>query len=150
MPRLYNPQRKTEPVSLADGTTLHFRPKARIYIAPDKMTGIIWQLVKEGRLVNRGGDPRPVPVPSPLPTPPTPPPKPEVKTVTSSNHHQSRASVSNEKPEAAPAKKEEKADKKQLDSRPDAVSPPKGRVEKKSDSADSKPKRSRRKKKKGD
>lgn len=151
MPRLFNPQRKSEPVTLADGTTLHIRAKARIYIAPDKMTGVIWGLVKAKKLVNRGGDPAPVaPIPrQPAPPPKLPalPPKLEVKSDTSSGHHQSRASVSSKSTKAASAKKEQKADKKQAGSETEPDTKAKVRRKTKSDSADSKSKRSRRRKK---
>jgi hypothetical protein len=147
MPRLYNPQRRSEPVVLADGSSIHIRAKARIYVSPEKMTGVIWGLVKAGRLVNRGGDPVPI-LPKPvLPKPIPPTPKLEAKTDTSSNHHQSRASVSSGSPETASVKKEEKADKKQQDSDQKVVTKSNDKIETKSESVDSKPKRGRRKRK---
>jgi len=126
MPWIYNPTPETQAVEAFDGSLLHFPPRKKTYVKPEQMSAYVWNLVRERKLANRGGDPvvavssvtRPAPVKiktkEDLPIKPASVPS-LVDLDTSSSHHLSHVKVANESQGIEPAKKSAKAVKKQSD-----------------------------------
>jgi len=62
MPWIYNPQPYAQRVQSFDGGTLFFPSRKRVYVDPSQMSVYVWILIRQRKLANRGGDPKPSPV----------------------------------------------------------------------------------------
>ena len=133
MPWIYNPLPHNQSTKAMDGSVLAFPARKKTYIKPELMSSYVWQLIRESKLANRGGDPqprKPSPASAPRPVPKKveakepakekPEPKPDdgggsANTDTSSSHHRTRAKVASESLVRNSASKKSKAEKKQSD-----------------------------------
>ena len=126
MPWIYNSTPITQVAEAFDGSLLHFPPRKKTYVKPEQMSAYVWNLVRERKLANRGGDPRRVVAAQAYSPPVKAEVKPDLKTGipevsssanidTSSSHHRGHAKVANESQGNRLAEKEPKAVKKQSD-----------------------------------
>ena len=127
MPWIFNPTPQTQSCTGSSGQSLSFPSRQKTYVKPEQMSAYVWNLIREKKLANRGGDPKVAPVRNPAPSP-APVAKAEVKadpstgsravvrsgnTDTSSSHHQTRDKVQTESAGSGSASKKLKAEKKQ-------------------------------------
>jgi hypothetical protein len=157
MPWIYNPTSIVQSVKAFDGSPLFFPSRKRTYVKPEQMSAYVWNLIRERKLANRGGDPKPNVAPKPRPViaqvkkaaaKPNPKPKSvaparSVDLVTSSSHHQSHDKVQTESSGKRSASKKLKADKKQPDSLKKVDTQGNSKTKTKAD-AKEKPKKSRK------
>lgn len=126
MPWIYNPLPYVQTAPDLNGQQLSFGPRKKVYVKPELMSVYVWNLIRERKLINRAGDPKPPKAPKPVAAAPKPEPKKvETKKVepvakvatdpTSSSHHQPRVKVTSESSGTRSAKKKSKAEKKQPD-----------------------------------
>jgi hypothetical protein len=126
MPWIYNPLAHDQRVPDINGDQLSFGARKKVYVKPDLMSLYVWNLIRERKLINRAGDPKPPkparPAPEVTKAKPVEPKKEVVKKdpgsgskPTSSSHHQVRARVGSESSGTRSAKKKSKAEKKQPD-----------------------------------
>jgi len=126
MPWFFNPTPDMQAAPSMKGDTLSFPSRQKTYVKPEQMSAYVWNLVRERKLANRGGDPKPISPRLPLPALAKVEKKkdlsvliPEVSDVTrsdtSSSHHLSHAKVANESQGNKQVEKRAKAVKKQSD-----------------------------------
>ena len=126
MPWIYNSTPEIQVAAGFDGTMIYFPPRKKTYVKPEQMSAYVWNLVRERKLANKGGDPKPtataVAVAPAVKAKPKEKLAPEPRVVarstvtdTSSSHHVTHAKVANESTGKKPSRKKSKAEKKQLD-----------------------------------